>query len=213
MGWYRQAAPSHIERRRVCDRDRVHRTQEIAMNILDAIINDNNGAAVMQLGSQFGLEQNQATAALAVLVPALAAGVQKNLQTDAGSESLMSALSSGNHSQYFEKPGYLAGAEAVADGNGILSHVLGSKNASRDVATRAAEQTGLSPDVLKRMLPLAATLMMGALARRPKTSSISPAGPAGVAGIASMLTPLLDRNRDGSIVDDVTGMVGGFMKR
>ena len=28
-----------------------------------------------------------------------------------------------------------------------------------------------------------------------------------------MLTPLLDENRDGSIIDDVTSMIGGFMKR
>jgi hypothetical protein len=28
-----------------------------------------------------------------------------------------------------------------------------------------------------------------------------------------MLSPLLDRNRDGSIVDDVTGMLGRFLGR
>jgi hypothetical protein len=28
-----------------------------------------------------------------------------------------------------------------------------------------------------------------------------------------MLTPFLDQNRDGSIVDDVTSMIGGFLKR
>jgi hypothetical protein len=28
-----------------------------------------------------------------------------------------------------------------------------------------------------------------------------------------MLTPFLDQNRDGSIIDDVTSMIGGFMKR
>ena len=31
--------------------------------------------------------------------------------------------------------------------------------------------------------------------------------------IASMVTPLFDGNRDGSIADDVTSMIGGFMKR
>ena len=35
--------------------------------------------------------------------------------------------------------------------------LLGSKDVSREVATRAAAQTGLSPDVLKRLLPLAAS--------------------------------------------------------
>ena len=47
------------------------------MNILDAIINAKGGAAVDQLGSQFGLGQDQTTAALSALVPALAAGFQK----------------------------------------------------------------------------------------------------------------------------------------
>lgn len=31
-------------------------------------------------------------------------------------------------------------------------------------------------------------------------------------GIAAMLAPLLDQNRDGSIMDDVTSMIGRFMK-
>ena len=44
------------------------------MNILDALLNAQGGGAVKQLGQQFGLEGDQATAALSALVPALAAG-------------------------------------------------------------------------------------------------------------------------------------------
>ena len=42
------------------------------MNILDAIVNAQDGAAVRQLGSQVGLAPDQTTAALSALVPALA---------------------------------------------------------------------------------------------------------------------------------------------
>lgn len=49
------------------------------MNILEAIVNTQDGAAVRQLGSQFGLGQEQTTAALSALLPALAAGVQRNI--------------------------------------------------------------------------------------------------------------------------------------
>ena len=42
------------------------------MNILDAIVNAQDGAAVRQLGSQVGLRPDQTTAALSALVPALA---------------------------------------------------------------------------------------------------------------------------------------------
>jgi hypothetical protein len=40
------------------------------MNILDAIVHAQDGAAVRQLGSQTGLGQDQTTAALSALVPA-----------------------------------------------------------------------------------------------------------------------------------------------
>ena len=136
------------------------------MNILDAIVNAQDGAALQQLGSQVGLAPDQATAALSALMPALASGFQRNIQSQGGLESLMAALSSGNHGRYIDNPTSLADPSALADGNGILGHLLGSKDASRAVASHAAAQTGLSADVLKRMLPLAATLMMGASRRR-----------------------------------------------
>ena len=184
------------------------------MNILYAIVNAQDGAAVQQLGSQVGLAPDQATAALSALIPALAGGFQRNIQSQGGLESLMAALSSGNHGQYIDNPTSLADQSAVTDGNGILGHLLGSKDVSREVASRAAAQTGLSADVLKRMLPLAATLMMGALSKQSGSASSTTAG-LGVSGggILSMLTPFLDSNRDGSIMDDVTSMIGGFMKR
>ena len=183
------------------------------MNILDAVLNAQNGAAVSRLGSQVGLDPNQTTAALSALVPALAAGFQRNIQSQGGVESLMTALASGNHGRYVDNPASLSDPSAVADGNGILGHLLGSKEVSREVASRAADQTGLSGDVLKRMLPLAATLMMGAFAKQSgRASSLQAGVGSSGGGIAAMLTPLLDQNRDGSIMDDVTSMIGRFIK-
>jgi hypothetical protein len=184
------------------------------MNILDAIVNARDGAAVQQLGSEVGLAPDQATAGLSALMPALAGGFQRNIQSQSGLESLMGALSSGNHSRYIDNPTSLADPSAVTDGNGILGHLLGNKEASREVASRAAAQTGLSADVLKRMLPLAATLMMGAFSKQSGNASSTTAALGGSAGgIGAMLTPFLDQNRDGSIIDDVTSMIDGFRKR
>ena len=145
--------------------------------------------------------------ALAALIPALAAGFQRNMQNDGGLDSLVSALSSGGHGKYVDNPAILGDPTAVEDGNGILGHLLGSKEVSREVANRASAQTGINPAILKQLLPLAATLMMGAMAKR-HTSSSMPAGQSG-GGLMDMLTPMLDRNHDGSIVDDV---IGRFMR-
>ena len=135
------------------------------MNLVEAILNSQNGAAVQQIGSQFGLGRDQTTAALAALVPALAAGFQRNTQSAGGLEGLLSALSGGRHTQYLDDPAVLGRPDAIADGNGILGHVFGGKEVSRQVASRAAAQTGLSPDVLKGMLPIVAALVMGARRR------------------------------------------------
>ncbi len=184
------------------------------MNILDTILNAQGGEAARQLGSQVGLGREDTTAALGALVPALAAGFQKNLQGQGGLESLLSALSGGNHAQYVDDPSRLGAASAVTEGNGILGHVLGSKDVSREVATRASAQTGISPDILKQLLPLAATMMMGAFSKQSAGSSSLPAGLGGAGGgLMSMLAPMLDQNRDGSVLDDVTSMLGKFMKR
>jgi hypothetical protein len=183
------------------------------MNILEVIMNAGDGAAVRQVGSQVGLGEEQTASALSALVPALAAGFQRNLQSPDGLASLASALSAGGHQRYVDDPSALAGSAAVSEGNGILGHVLGSKEVSREVASRAAAQTGLSADVMKRLLPLAAALMMGAFSRQKGSSGSSLPGLAGGGGLADMLGSLLDQNRSGSIADDVTGMLGRVLGR
>ena len=181
------------------------------MNILDAILDAQDGAAVKQAGAQVGLSHDETSAALAALLPALAAGFQRNVQGEGGLDTLLSTLSSGRHTQYVDNPVVLTEPATVDDGNGILGHLLGSKDVSRDVATRASAKTGINPAILKQLLPLAATLMMGAMAKRTTSSpSTLPGGPGhSTGGLMDMLTPMLDQNGDGSIVDDV---IGRFMK-
>ena len=187
------------------------------MNILDTIMRAQDGGSVRQIGAQLGLPDEQAAAALAAVVPALSAGFQRNLQNPEGLGSLMSALTRGQHQQYFNDPTTLGAPGAVAEGNGILGHVFGSKDVSREVASRAAAQTGLSADVIKRLLPLAATLMMGAFSKQ-RSGGANTAGLPGSGlgagaggGILDMLGPMLDRNKNGSIADDVTSLIGKFM--
>jgi hypothetical protein len=177
------------------------------MDMLDSIMNAGSGAAVRQLGSQFGLDDAQAASALSALVPALSAGLQRNVQSPDGLSGLVAALAGGAHQRYLDDPSVLGDAGTIADGNGILAHVFGSKDVSRQVAAQAGAQTGFSAEMMKRMLPLVATLVMGAMARQaaPGRAS-SPASGAG--GLLEMLGGALDRNGDGSALDDIVGTLG-----
>ena len=180
------------------------------MDLLQTVLNARDGNAVAELGRNFGLDQGQSAAAVGQLLPALAAGLSHNTAQPGGLEGLIAALAGGAHERYLEDPSAVAGTGAVQDGNGILGHILGSKDVSRQVAARASAQTGIGADVLQKMLPLVATLAMGALARQTagRRASAAPAD----SGVLGMLTPLLDSNKDGSVTDDVMGMLGKFLR-
>lgn len=91
------------------------------------------------------------------------------------------------------------------DGNSILGQVFGSKDVSRAVAGRAAEQTGIGADILKKMLPVVATMVMAGLSKQ------NAALPAQGSGAGNFLGSLLDQSRGGSMADEVAGLLGRFM--
>jgi hypothetical protein len=188
------------------------------MNLLESILNAKSGGVVSQLANQFGLNEDQAASAVQNLVPALAGGLQRNI-SQGGLNDLLGALTKGQHQRYLDDPSILRSQTARDDGNGILGHILGSKDVSRQVAAQASTRTGISEAVLKQMLPVVASLAMGALSRQTSSSPLSSTGQSGVsassggAGILGMLTPLLDRNRDGSVVDDLLGSASRFFQK
>ena len=55
--------------------------------------------------------------------------------------------------------------ETRADGNNILGHIFGSKDVSRNVAAQAASSTGIGASLIKKALPLLASLAMGAMSK------------------------------------------------
>lgn len=184
------------------------------MDMLGSLLGDQRGTIVTQLGRQFGLDDAQAASALGALVPALAAGLKQQAASPDGMEALAGALTSGGHARYLDDLSALAHPGTVDDGNGILGHLFGSKDVSRQVAQRAAVQSGIGADLLKQMLPVVAAMMMGAVAKRQFGGSPS-SGPAlgstAGGGLFDALSSMLDSNHDGSVADDVAGMLGKFI--
>lgn len=176
--------------------------------LLEMLMNASGGGAAQQVGQKFGLSPQQTSGALEQLVPALMAGLQRNTSQQGGMDALLGALTKGNHSRYLDRPDALTQADTVSDGNAILGHILGSKDVSRAVANRASEQTGIGADILKQMLPVVATMVMGGLAKQQSSGNAASA----TAGAGGLLSSLLDQNRDGSVADDVMGMLGKFLK-
>lgn len=175
------------------------------MDILEAIRGAQGGGAVQQLGQQFGLNNDQVSSALSALVPALAAGLHNNMSSAQGLDGLLGALGGGQHQRYVDDASALSHPDTIDDGNGILGHIFGSKDVSRQVAAQASAQSGIGTDVLKGMLPVVAAMMMGTMSK--KLSQPSSANSGGDA-LAGMLAPMLSSNAGGSVMDGVAGLVG-----
>lgn len=138
------------------------------MDIIEMLTRAQGGDAVKNLSRQFGLEENQTQAALEQLAPVIAAGLRRNTRNDEGLAGLVNALQRGNHDRYYDDPSALASPETIADGNGILGHIFGSKQVSRDVAAHAADTTGIGSGILKQMLPIIASILMGSMSKKTR---------------------------------------------
>jgi hypothetical protein len=203
----------------------------VTMQILDLINAATGGSGLTQLGKQFGLNDQQIQSAAGQLLPAILGGVKKQAQGGNGLEDLLGQLG-GNADAYLQRPDALARPEASDAGNVILGQIFGSKDVSRTVATHAAQSSGVSTDILKKLLPLLAMLATGALAKQG--AAAPEAGGGGLGGLVGSvlggllgggqqkapagggiggLAQMLDLDGDGNPLDDIMGMAGKIMGR
>jgi hypothetical protein len=131
--------------------------------LFEMIANAQNGNGIEALSRQFGLSQQQTRQAVEALMPAFSQGLKRNASDPYGMADFMKAMASGQHAKYFEDAARANSPEGVAEGNGILGHLFGSKDLSRAVAGQAAQTTGIGQNILAQMLPVIASMVMGGL--------------------------------------------------
>jgi hypothetical protein len=174
---------------------------------------------MQSMARELGVTETQAQAGAEALLPAILGGFKKQAQTQpTGVDGLLQMVSGLGGTSLLDE--VLAPHPTdVNQGNNVLGQIFGSKDVSRTVAQSAAAQTGLDPNVLKRMLPMLAMLVAGYMTRQggAAASAQAPggigdllgglagggrAGSPGSGGLASML----DLDGDGNPLDDIIGM-------
>lgn len=194
------------------------------MNLLESLIGSESDSVVSELAKQLGVGESEARKAAGQLIPALGRAIKNNANTDSGLDSLVNALDKGQHSNYLDNLSGLGSNNTINDGNGILGHLFGSKDVSRNIANHGATQSGLSSALMKKALPILATLVMSTLSKklmgRGKSSgSIFGGGNSGNQGHGDIfgtglaanqnrgiLEKFLDADNDGSILDDLLSL-------
>jgi len=144
--------------------------------LFDMLADAQNGNGMEALARQFNLSQHQTQAAVEALLPAFSQGLKQNTADPFGVGSFLQALASGQHAKYFDDPANAFTPAGMAEGNGILGHLFGSKDLSKAIAANAAAASGVSQETLKQMLPALASMIMGGLFKQSKEATQTPAG-------------------------------------
>jgi len=164
------------------------------MTLFDTLTQAQNGNAMQAMARQFGLSEDQTKSAIEALMPAFSAGLKRNAADPMGVANFMQALSTGQHAQYFEDMGRAFQPQGVAEGNGILGHLFGSKEVSRAVAAQAEQATGIGQEIFKQMLPVIASTLMGGLFKQ-STGQVGQASAPGGNFMTEMMGQLTQAGR------------------
>ena len=192
-------------------------------SILDTLSSHLDPGLLSQLTSRLGANEGNTSKAIAAAVPLLLGALAKNASDPQGAEQLHQALVRDHDGTVLDQPAQITDHQASADGNAILGHILGDR---RSVAEQGiAQASGLDLSKVGPLLSMLAPLVLGALGRARTQQGLDPQGLARVLGqereelgarapgVLGAVSRLLDRNHDGSALDDVSGMLGGLFGR
>ena len=195
--------------------------------ILDLLNSDLGKTIVNGVSNQTNQPANKTQDVLTMALPVLMAAMKRNASTPQGAEGLLGALNSGKHDgSILDNLGSLfsggVDANVLDDGSKILGHVLGGKQ--ENVQNAISQKSGIDAGSVAQILKVAAPILMGVLGNKAKQQNVNSAS--GIEGLLggllggnsakneqSFLESILDANGDGSIIDDVAGMVLGGSKK
>ncbi|MDR7081488.1 hypothetical protein J2X01_000765 [Arthrobacter ginsengisoli] len=120
---------------------------------------------VDQVAGLLGTDQQTAQAAVEAAVPTLLAGMHNNAQASDGAASLESAL--GQHQDGLLEGGVDVSQVDTSDGEKIVNHVFGGQQDQVASQLAGAPQLGgVGGDLIKKLLPILAPIVMSYLANK-----------------------------------------------
>ena len=140
------------------------------MTLNDIVKNAQGGKAVDNLAAQYGLPPADAEKAVQAMIPAFSAALQQIVSNPAAIAGVLKELASGAHAASYE-PGQ-APAPGGAGGD-ALGRIFGSPQAVETVVQHVSQISGVSPDIVRSMLPAVASMLIGGLAHAMASLGLS----------------------------------------
>lgn len=193
------------------------------MNAITQIITQQlGGTAARTIAQRFGVSETTANTAVQIGVPLILAALARNASQPQEAENLHQAVANDHDGSIFNNlTGYLQNPQS-ANGAGILGHVFGNQRPA--IETNLAQATGMDQSSAGGLLETLAPLVMGSLGQAQQEKGLDASGlsdllnnqqqqaQANAPDAMGMLSSILDRNQDGSSMDDLQRMAASFFK-
>jgi hypothetical protein len=188
------------------------------MAVLEMLQERLSDEAVDRISTRIGADAGTTSSAIDNALPLLLTAMADNLNDQEHLQALAGAVAEDHDGSILDDvPGYVDRAES-GSGRGILRHVLGGRLLA--VERGLSQVTGLAVSKASQLLSMLAPLVMGALGRARRERGLNQRGLATMLTIEqeqlqqsaprvmSRLRRILGQPRDGSIMENVRGMLG-----
>ena len=196
--------------------------------ILDLLNSDLGKQLINGASRETHQPEDKTAQVVQMALPLLMGAMKRNAADPRGAEGLMSALDNKHDGSILENlGGFFDGGvneDQKIDGLGILGHVLGGSQ--DNVVGALSKKSGMDSNSVMQILQVAAPIILGYLGQQKRQKQIStPNAMEGLLGglmgggrrqqqkQQSLIESLLDGDNDGSVVDDIAGMVLGGKKK
>lgn len=189
------------------------------MDLIDLLQSQLSGNVLDQLSNQIGGQKEETEVATSGIISMLTAALAKNAASPGGASALASALDTDHDGSILDNIGDLLGGNMAnnraANGAGILKHILGGKQGNAIDAI--SKMSGLSGDKTGNLMTMLAPIVLGMLGKQKRQNNMDQSGLSDMLSRSvksatnqrqemGLLGKLLDRDGDGSVMDDIAGM-------
>ncbi|GAB4132882.1 MAG: DUF937 domain-containing protein [Raineya sp.] len=175
---------------------------------------------IKNIAQKFGVGEDVVQKVVAMGLPMIVGGLNKNVANEKGAESLNKALDQhdgsllNNLSNAFSSNA----SNIMQDGMKILGHVLGSTQ--QPAQNQISKGVGVSSELVGNILSMTAPLVLEFLGQKKKEQGLDVKGIVNIVQTTAQQAPqkemsliekFLDKNGDGSIIDDIMGIGSKFL--
>ena len=187
------------------------------MSLMDQLTDVVVGQMSQQAAQKTGLNEGLAAQLMPMAMAALMGGLKKNAAQPNGADALAKALDRHDGS-LLNNLGQLGQDNTLADGQKILGHILGGKQASTERAL--AKTAGVDQGQVGQLLAMAAPMVLASLGRAKREQGLDASALAGLVTEESVrvqkaapselggLMQFLDQDGDGDFKDDMLEAAG-----